>query len=67
MQLTLRLKMNYYSETIFNLVWNLENILKKDPNYSINKDDLQILDKSLKIMNNVFKELKNRNEKRNLD
>lgn len=59
--MTLRLKMNYYSETIFNLVWNLENILKKDPNYSINKDDLQILDKSLKIMNNVFKELKNRN------
>jgi len=54
--------MNYYSETIFNIVWNLENILKKDPNYSISKDDVEILDKSLEIMNNIVKELKDRND-----
>jgi hypothetical protein len=53
--------MNYYSETIFNIVWNLENILKKDPNYSISKNDIEILDKAYKIMHNVVEQLKERN------
>ena len=53
--------MNYYSETIFNIVWNLENILKKDPDYSISKNDVEMLDKSLKIMHAVVQQLKERN------
>lgn len=56
--------MNYYSETIFNITWSLENILKKDPNYSINKDDIIILNNASKIMNNIIKELKNRNQEK---
>lgn len=56
--------MNYYSETIFNLVWNLENILKKDPNYSINKDDVKILERVPVMLNNIIKQLK---EKNNID
>ena len=53
--------MNYYSETIFNIIWNLENILKKDPDYSVKKDDVEILDRASKIMHNIVKELKERN------
>jgi hypothetical protein len=53
--------MNYYSETIFNIVWNLENILKKDPDYSISKNDVEMLDKSLKTMHAVVQQLKERN------
>lgn len=56
--------MNYYSETIFNLVWNLENILKKDPNYSISKDDVKILERVPVMLNNIIKQLK---EKNNID
>jgi hypothetical protein len=53
--------MNYYSETIFNIVWNLENILKKDPDYSMSKNDVEILDNASKIMHNVIQQLKERN------
>lgn len=56
--------MNYYSETLFNITWNLENILKKDPNYLIDKDDINILEKASKIMDNIIKELKNRNQEK---
>ncbi|MEY4342504.1 MAG: hypothetical protein RL736_297 [Pseudomonadota bacterium] len=53
--------MNYYSETIFNIVWNLENILKKDPDYTISPNDVEMLDKASKIIHNVIKQLKERN------
>jgi hypothetical protein len=49
--------MNYYSETIFNLSYSLENILKKDQEYNLKKEDLEVLTQAIKKLQDSFVKL----------